>query len=150
MPEEGSEIVEVRGRNTNVGVKLLAVNDQGKYLLIRKDPEKYPEMANKWDIPGGRWIPGKEVIPKTMERELRGETGLDMSGKPSFVAKQKFPHSRIKDLEVVRLTYKVKVSGNIKLSDEHTEHKWVTIDEMKNMDELDPLVKQLIDEGTIV
>lgn len=150
MPEEGSEIVEVRGRNTNVGVKLLAVNDQGKYLLIRKNPEKYPEMANKWDIPGGRWIPGKEVIPKTMERELKGETGLDISGKPLFVAKQKFSHNRIKNLDVVRLTYKVNVTGNVDLSDEHTEYKWVTIDEMKDMDELDPLVRQLIDEEAIV
>ena len=123
---EDSETIEVRGESINVGAKLLAVNEEGKYLLIRRNPEKYPEMANRLDIPGGRWIKDQEVIPKTLERELGKETGLTVisepDNKPEFIAKQKFPHSRIKKLSIVRLTYRAQVTGPVQLSDEHSEY----------------------------
>jgi len=150
---EDSETIEVRGESINVGAKLLAVNEEGKYLLIRRNPEKYPEMANRLDIPGGRWIKDQEVIPKTLERELGKETGLTVisepDNKPEFIAKQKFPHTRIKKLSIVRLTYRAQVTGPVQLSDEHSEYMWVTPQEMKEMSDLDPLVKDLLDQGLI-
>jgi len=37
-----------------VGVKILLKNSEGKYLLIRRSAEKYPEVGARWDIVGGR------------------------------------------------------------------------------------------------
>src|SRR3990172_3995061 len=150
MSEE-TETLEVRGEKINVGAKLLAVNSEGKYFLLRRNPEKYPETANQWDIPGGRWIKHLEVIPQTLVRELGRETGLTIvpDNNPKFVAKQKFPHSRIQDLSIVRLTYLARVTGSIELSDEHSEYLWATAEEMKRMENLDPMVKDLLDQGLI-
>jgi len=146
---ENSETIEVRGEKMQVGAKLLALNDEGKYLLIRKNPDLYPEMANKWDIPGGRWLPNQEFVPDTLNREVGKETGLNIIGKPEFIAKQKFKHSRIKDLSIVRLTYKGHVEGQLTLDEEHFESRWVTLEEMKVIDNLEPYVKELIDQDLI-
>jgi len=35
-----------------VGVKVLLKNKEGKFLLIRRSPKKYPEVGPKWDIVG--------------------------------------------------------------------------------------------------
>ncbi len=37
-----------------VGVKALLKNKDGKYLLVRRNPKKYPDMKPSWDIVGGR------------------------------------------------------------------------------------------------
>ncbi|KKQ41917.1 MAG: hypothetical protein US60_C0027G0017 [Microgenomates group bacterium GW2011_GWC1_37_8] len=139
--------IDVKGENLQVGAKLLAVNEEGKYLLIRKNPEKYPNQADTWDIPGGRWTPGREHIPDTIKRELEEESGLEIISKPEFIAKQKFPNTNENNVQVVRLTYRAKVNGQLNLNDEHLEAIWVTLDQMKDMDNLDPQVKELLDQG---
>jgi len=45
-----------------VGVKALLRNKEGKYLLIRRSSEKYPEVGAKWDIVGGRINPGETLL----------------------------------------------------------------------------------------
>jgi len=57
--------------------------------------------------------------------------------------------SRIQDLSIVRLTYRARVTGSIELSDEHSEYLWATAEEMKRMENLDPMVKDLLDQGLI-
>jgi len=45
-----------------VGVKALLQNSEGKYLLLRRSLEKYPEIKGRWDIVGGRIDPGSILI----------------------------------------------------------------------------------------
>lgn len=122
-------------------------NPEGKFLLIRRSDAKYTFV--KWDIPGGRIEKGSGLT-ENLAREVMEETGLTMTSEPRVIAAQDiFPAD--KDLHVVRITYTGTADGEPMLSDEHTEHKWVTFAELKTMpvEELDRYVKELLDKGAI-
>ncbi len=59
--------------NLQVGVKALLKNSAGKYLLLRRNPEKYPEVGATWDIVGGRIDPGTPLF-ENLKREVYEET----------------------------------------------------------------------------
>lgn len=129
-----------------VGVKALLRNQEGKYLLIRVSPDKYPEIGPKWNIPGGRIHPGSTLIDN-LKREIKEEIGLDLKDEPRFVAAQDI--LRVAGKHVVRLTYVVAIEGEPKLNEEHTEYKWFTLEEMKKISEkeLDIYFKELLDKN---
>ena len=84
-----------------VGVKILLKNREGKFLLVRRNPKKYPEVGPKWDIIGGRIIPGTPLL-ENLQREIKEEVNLDYAGNPALVAAQDILKSA--DKHVVRLT----------------------------------------------
>lgn len=131
--------------NLQVGVKVLLKNPEGKYLLMRRNPEKYPE-TQKWDIPGGRIDPGTTLM-ENLAREVSEETGLAMTSEPRLVAAQDIFASA--DKHVVRLTYVGEAAGEPILSEEHGEFGWFSADEVRGLDPLDSYLKKLIDTGVV-
>jgi ADP-ribose pyrophosphatase YjhB (NUDIX family) len=131
-----------------VGVKALLKNKEGKYLLLRRNPKKYPEVGPKWDIIGGRINPGSKLL-ENLKREIMEEAGLDYTGRPELVAAQDILKSA--DKHVVRLTYLGEIDGNPKIDEDHLEAKWFTGDEIKKMDVsvIDSFFKQLVDDKII-
>ena len=97
-----------------VGVKVLLKNNEGKYLLIRRNPKKYPEVGPKWDIVGGRINAGSPLI-ENLIREVKEETGLLLSDNPHIVGAQDILRTEgFPDRHVVRLTYTASISGTPK------------------------------------
>jgi ADP-ribose pyrophosphatase YjhB (NUDIX family) len=131
-----------------VGVKALLKNKEGKYLLLRRNPKKYPEVGPKWDIIGGRIIPGLPLLDN-LKREIMEEARLDYLGTPKLVAAQDI--LKIPDRHVVRLTFTGDMEGEPKVDEEHLEAKWFTAAEIKAMSvtELDSFFKELIDKENI-
>ena len=131
-----------------VGVKILLKNPDGKYLLVRRNPKKYPEVGPKWDIVGGRIDAGSTLF-ENLKREIKEEVNLNYEGEPKLVAAQDI--LRVPGRHVVRLTYTGEMSGEPVLDDDHLEVKWFEADEIKNMSEqeLDIYFKALID-GKII
>ena len=134
-----------------VGVKVLLKNPVGKYLLIRRS-QKYANT--KWDIPGGRIEP-ESSLSENLAREVMEETGLTMMSEPKIIGAQDIFTSEVQpdapERHVVRITYIGTAEGEPKLSDEHTEYRWVTWSELKALpiDELDRYVKALMEAGAI-
>ena len=91
-----------------VGVKALLQNKEGKYLLIRRSSDKYPEVGPKWDIVGGR-INSGETLMENLKREIKEETNLDMKKEPKLVAAQDI--LRVPGMHVVRLTFVGEIEG---------------------------------------
>ncbi len=131
-----------------VGVKVLLKNLEGKYLLLRRNPKKYPEVGPKWDIVGGRINPGTPLL-ENLKREIKEETGLDLITEPTLVAAQDI--LKIEGRHVVRLTYIGEISGAPRLDSDHMEYKWFTNDEINNLEatELDSYFKELLDQRII-
>ena len=131
-----------------VGVKVLLKNKQGKYLLLRRNPKKYPEVGTKWDIVGGRIEPGSSLI-ENLKREIKEEAGLDYIGQPKLVAAQDILKSANK--HIVRLTYIGSIDGNPKLDEDHVEAGWFTASEIKAMSTvvLDSYFKELLDNQVL-
>lgn len=125
-----------------VGVKILLKNAQGQYLLLRRSLSKYPDVNGRWDIPGGRINPGT-VLFDNLKREVKEETNVDLVGQPQLVAAQDILRSPGK--HVVRLTYVGQAEGEIKLDpDEHDDHKWHSVQELAEHEDLDMYLKELL------
>ncbi len=132
-----------------VGVKILLKNKEGKYLLNRRNPKKYPEGGGpKWDVVGGRIDPGSSLM-ENLDREVMEETGLKILSKPVLVGAQDI--LRLPGRHVVRLTYTGDTEGEPVLSEESLDFGWFTAAEIKAMPEteLDTYVKELIDKNLL-
>ena len=129
-----------------VGVKVLLKNSQGKYLLVRRNPKKYPDMKPSWDIVGGRINSGYGLF-ENLQREVKEETQLDLIEQPQLVAAQDIIRP---DKHVVRLTYVGTVDGDPVIDEESLEAKWFSPVELLALgDELDRFLKELIDTKVI-
>lgn len=128
-----------------VGVKILLKNKEGKFLLLHRNPKKYPEVGAKWDIVGGRITPGISLL-ENLKREVLEESGLEIIGEPRLLIAQDILKP---DKHVVRLTYVGEAKGEVKLSEEHSEFRWLTADELIKLEPMDKYIKELLDKELI-
>ena len=129
-----------------VGVKILLKNKEGKYLILRRSENKYPEVGSKWDIAGGRINIGETLIDN-LKREVVEETKLEIISEPKLIYAQDI--LKIEGKHIVRLTYIGNSNGEVILSEEHDEYKWVTLFELENMEPMDKYVKEIISKKLI-
>lgn len=128
-----------------VGVKVLLKNQQNKYLLLKRNPEKYQGMAT-WDIVGGRIDPGSGLL-ENLKREVKEETGLTNLREIKLIAAQDI---LLADKHIVRLTYTGNAEGELVLSQEHTEGKWFNTEELISIKgDIDPYFKELLENKII-
>ena len=126
-----------------VGVKVLLENGAGKLLFMKRNQKVSTDTdEQQWDIPGGR-IEAAEPLLAALKREVAEETGLTLTSEPLIVAAQDI-FVPAKDLHVVRLTYRMRVSEDtIILSEEHSEYAWLTADEARACN-IDPYVREAL------
>ena len=112
-----------------VGVKILLKNKDGKYLVLLRSAEKYPNVGAKWEIPGGRLDLGEDPILGLM-REVREETGLYVD----VLFPMSVRHFVRDDGQIITmLVFLCKPKGGeIKLSEEHECFDWIEIKDYKN------------------
>lgn len=129
-----------------VGVKALLKNKEGKYLLLHRSLEKYPEVTyNRWDIVGGRIDPGTDLLTN-LKREIKEETGQELASDPKLIAAQDI--LRVPGKHVVRLTYVGEIDGKITIEPkEHDDYQWFTLDEIKQRDDIDKYFMELLTNG---
>jgi len=125
-----------------VGVKIILQNKDGKFLLLQRNLERYPEIkkGDSLDIVGGRIKIGTPLI-ENLKREIFEETKLNLIGEPKLLAAQDILRT---DKHVVRLTYIGKTEGEPQLDEEHTSYKWLSLDEIKKQEGLDQYFKEVI------
>lgn len=130
-----------------VGVKILLINKEGKVLLLQRSLKKYPDIAGRWDLVGGRINPGQSLL-MNLKREVREETGLVLKRQPQLVFTQDI--LRAKGRHVVRLTYLGKGSGQVNLDpDEHESFNWFTLRQLRNLKDLDIYAKEMLKSGAV-
>lgn len=134
-----------------VGVKILIQNEDGKYLLLRRSLEKYPETSdNRWSIVGGRINPGQTLL-ENLRREVREECGLTLIDEPVLIAAQDILNVvGYPDRHVVRLTYIGKAEGEIVIdAEENDMYQWFSLEELRASNEVDKYLSILLKEGKI-
>lgn len=130
-----------------VGVKIFLKNREGKFLLLKRNLEKYAKVKGSWDIVGGRIDPGSKLL-ENLKREVEEETKLKITSEPKLIYAQDIIPNEEK--HVVRLTYIGDTEGEPVLDkSENTEYKWLSIDELKNQEDLDIYVKEILDLGML-
>ena len=106
------------------------INKKSQLLLVKKNKGSY---KGKWEFPGGK-REQDETIQQCVEREIREELNCrcDVNG---LIVFDKIMFD--KDTPINLYFYDVEMidnEGDIMLSDEHSEYKWVGIDEIQHIE----------------
>lgn len=102
------------------------IKKDGKYLIAKRLYSK-DVIAGKYEFPGGKLDPG-ETEEQAIEREILEEFGVTVKCE-KFITNSMYRYpTRAIDLRLYECSY---VSGNFQLTD-HSEIKWVTLDQLEN------------------
>ncbi len=103
-----------------VATKAIIKNKEGKYLVLYKSGTEEIN-PDKIDIPGGRMNFG-ESVEESLKREVAEETGIKIE-----IIKPLRAWGLVKDdLHLVGITFLAEyVSGELRLSGEHTKYEWM-------------------------
>ena len=119
-------------------IVLYSKNNQKFLLLKDAEPEsEYVQKYGLWDLPGGRLEKGEE-IQAALIREIREEIG-DIPYELHdvvYATTMSIPQDVPEDPHRVKVFYLATTESDaIQISDEHTEHAWMTFEEIeKNTD----------------
>ena len=122
-----------------IGIKAIITNDKNEILLLKSGPaEEEHSKVTFWDLPGGRIQEGHD-IEDTLRREIEEELGVsgelvEIEGIFSATIsnfKKSHHHS---NTCLMLIAYKCRLdSKDFSLSDEHSEHRWVGVEEAKKL-----------------
>jgi 8-oxo-dGTP diphosphatase len=124
----------------------------GKYLITKRS-NKEKVFPGLWTVPGGRleqedyinnpkdtgdaWY---NILEKVLEREVKEETGINIKN-PSYLLSLAFV--RPDNIPVTVNSFFCDYdSGEVKLSDEIADYKWVSVEELKDY----PLISGIREE----
>lgn len=113
--------------------KTFVFGPSGKFLTLLRTATA-PTRPLKWDLPGGAYEVGETPF-EGAEREIREETGLQVSGlRPLCLVSE---HNENGKCWVTVAYQAVTFSEDVALSFEHQEYRWVTRSEFLALDSSD-------------
>lgn len=117
-----------------------AVIREGDRYLILKRSTRCNVYPGHWDFPGGRLEIGEDVL-EALKREVLEETGFKVRVvKPVFTFQEV-----VNKRPVFYVVYSCeKISGDFKISDEHTEHRWATKEEILKLDKVENFLRTFL------
>ena len=114
----------------NYGLTMRGIikNSADEILILKRHPKSRTD-PDMWELPGGKLEAG-EYFDEGLVREIKEETNLDCEvGDFAIAIQHDYSHKRTVQL----IMYLDDVKGEFKISDEHTEGKYASIDEIKTL-----------------
>lgn len=117
-------------------------NPHGEFLLMKRslNDDAYP---GNWELPGGG-IEYAETMEESLVREVQEECGLIINVFQPIAVNMFY----IDDKQYFEITFFCKVKDNsfeIKISPEHSEYKWVKVEDIEFIGVNDYMLKTLKD-----
>ena len=110
-------------------VRGIIKNSADEILIVKRHPKSRtdPEM---WELPGGK-VEKKEHFADALVREIKEETNLDCEvGDFCEAVQNDYMHKRTVQL----IMYLDDVSGDVKISEEHTDWMWANLDKIETLE----------------
>jgi|SRR3989338_1836028 len=133
-----------------VSLKLMLKNNKGEVLALKGVDNG--SFAGYYDLPGGRIDIDEfrtdflDILKREVLEEV-GNSDFNISSKPVAIGRHFIPASMTrlgKDIHVLYVFFEAEYfGGGVKVSDEHTDHKWIDLNKI----ELEKYFKSGILEG---
>ena len=124
-------------RKFHIGVKAL-ITDGGRILILKTNSiGMHHDHPDHWDLPGGR-IEENDSVEKTLHKELKEELGVEnvnvLGDFDTGISNLSYKVDG-DDVGLMLMVYRCSLADNtsFKLSSEHLEYKWASIDEAKEL-----------------
>lgn len=127
--------------NFQVGVVITLVNETNKILLAKRS-DRVANAPGRWETISGR-IASRESPQQAVRREIAEELGKGVRHK---IIEPYYAFRLVRDdgHEVIGISFCCKyIGGEIKLNSEHTDYRWVSIDQAVNLTTTPGLKKEL-------
>ena len=121
-------------------VRGIIKNNSNEILIVKRHPKSKtdPEM---WELPGGKVEKG-EFFVEALVREIKEETNLDCKvGDFCEAIQNDYMHKRTVQI----MMYLDNVEGDFKISNEHADGKYASLDEIRTL-ELSSSFKKVLDK----
>ncbi|RJQ25863.1 NUDIX domain-containing protein [Candidatus Parcubacteria bacterium] len=115
-------------KKTFIGIHVLVKNGD-KYLVVLRS-EDDPEDPKTWDLPGGGAVEREQPLEGAV-RETLEETGMIVAVTKILKLHGVEYHGLWTPEAVVEAEF---IEGEVKLSPEHTEYKWITWQELVDIE----------------
>lgn len=117
------------------GLTVRGICEYNYKILLLKIRSKSAHDAGKWEIPGGK-VKKCEYFDEALKREYAEETGLDIDVKSLYnVVRNDYTACKTsEEVKSIQLIMKVtSTSDEVKISAEHDDYGWFSIDEVNEM-----------------
>jgi 8-oxo-dGTP diphosphatase len=114
-----------------ISVYAILRNEKGEFLLLRRSENSHSNPG-KWDLPGGK-LGQEETLGEAVAREVWEETGISIV--PGEIAG--YVTFELPEKKVIAIVYNEGyVIADVKLSYEHTEYAWISLENILEMNTL--------------
>lgn len=119
------------------------VHNAGKFLVLKRSSSE-DIFPNKWELPSGKVDFGEDPN-EALVREIKEETGMLVKDffpfKMTHYTLEK-PGKKKHTIQIISLI-KFQDDINIVLSGEHDKYKWISVEELNNLDTFEDMHKIL-------
>jgi 8-oxo-dGTP diphosphatase len=114
-----------------VAVVAVIRNNLGKYLVLKRS-EKEIAYPGLYTFPGGK-VEDNDTIEETLINEVKEEANLDLKPGKILLKDKSFIRPDDQTVKVFSYLCEVVNSDNVKISDDFTDYKWVSFEDLKNI-----------------
>lgn len=115
--------------NVMFGQKAFILDESKRILILKR--RNSDVHNNCWDIPGGRVEHGQSLYD-ALEREIKEEVNLDLDSVILNLGSSTFIGATNGNPLFHRAFFLCKASGEVQISEEHSEYKWIGLSEIEN------------------
>ena len=111
--------------------KCILLNEKNEFLILKRTNYKNDGTEGLWDIPGGS-VDLDEDVNEAVKREVSEELQIDLINPKVFSVDSGKGNPSGQYMFVIFYCRDYDLKEGIKLSQEHSELKWISVNEMDN------------------